>query len=299
MRYLHENKMKRVIEDDRNITLQRLIDVVDKALTISLAAQLCARGNKLDVAQRLARERGTASYRELVSASGGSGYLNFQWISESLIRVHSELNKVDLESFWILVRAEQSTSAVYQTPLRAALTPMHSGVSAVRTNLAELFKQYPGNKIGVDCLEFLRQLQESLQVIEVTISKLLSLSPPAGKKFSSLITWRVVLVAFSLFIVTLPLFYWMKHGGPKTTPAAIESHVSQDVASVKATAKSDPISLPAVVFGNVIPLASNVLLLVSAFLTVLSAFSRSTSGDIKRTITELTKAAKILGRLKA
>src|ERR1700682_5714806 len=136
-------------EDAKNTTIKRLHEVVEEALTISLFAQLFARGKTRDQARQILDARNTPEYQALISSSGVSGYLSFQWISESLLKVASELSKVDLASFWVLVEAGRETTGVYEKPLKAAALPLTEPTSGVRTNLDKLFAKYPDNNIGL------------------------------------------------------------------------------------------------------------------------------------------------------
>ncbi len=283
--------------DSRDVTLQRLSEVVDEALTTSLVAQLCARGTALEAARRNVPERDTPNYKKLITPDGRSGYLEFQWIAQSLQNVSVELARVDLRSFWTMVSAGRGTRAVYEVHLQDARKPLNDGISGVKHNLERLFDAYPGNKIGVESLEMLKRLQDSVVVIEETISELLLLSPPAVPPVKSRITWKWVLAVFLLFLLTLPVFYWLKARSTTKQSSAVSERLTRDVVSVRTAAQRAPATLPSVIFKDVIPLTSNILLLISALLGLARAFAADARSDTKKMSENLINVAETLRKI--
>jgi hypothetical protein len=291
--------MAKIRHDSRDAAIRELLDVIAEAVEVSLIAQLYARGNDSESARRLARQRDTPEYRKLTSPDGASGYLAFQWISQSLLKTAKSISEVDLQAFWVLVDVGQDTSKVYATPLRTALKPLDEGLSGVRQNLAQLFAQYPSNKIGIDSLTILKRLDEFIDTVETSIKKLLLLSPPAPAPIKSkLISWKTVLLVFVIALLTLPVFYWYKASDTGAGTQTFQARAASDAVAIKEAAKETPASLAKVVFTDVIPGASNALLLLSALLGIVRAFSSDARKDTKKMIEELSGAAKKLQEIK-
>ena len=291
--------MSKIRPDSRANAIGQLQDVLKEALELSLAAQLCARGNDVSKARCLAKASDSPEYKRLISPDGSSGYLAFQWISESLLSVSTHVAQIDLRSFWLLVEAGKDTTNVYETHLQAALGPLDDGLSAVRKNLDELFAEYPKNKIGVEALDMLKQLGESVNVIHDSIEKLLLLSPPAKAPIKYRLTWRVVAAVFLVALLTLPVFYWQKNGGTAASTSAVANKVRSDVEAVQIAAEEAPNTLPKLIFKDIVPAASNLLLLLGALLGIFRAFTGDSRSDSKKMIEELTGAAERLRKIKA
>jgi hypothetical protein len=81
-----------------------------------------------------------------------------------------------------------------------------------------------------------------------------------------------------------------RNGSEDPLPVKIE----RDIQVVQQTAKENPASLPKLFFSEIVPVFSNILLLISVLLGIVRAFSTDSRKDTKRMSEELTKAAKIL-----
>lgn len=277
--------------DSRDETLRHLEELLSDTLRISLVVQLCARGSSLKQAIKQLGDMDDTSYKKLTTGDGGSGYLNFQWISESLLKVQMALSKINLSDFWAFVEAKQDTRKVYEVHLEAALIPLNDNSSGVRRNLKELYDEYPNNKVTSESLPLLKQIKDSADRIEATIKKLLSLSPPA-KRRTPQISRKLVIGTFVLFILSLPIFYWLKLDS--RSPSSVATQITRDVEVVQKTAVDNPIGLPKLILTEITPMASNLLLLVSALLGIGRAFSKDSQKDTTKMSDELTKAAKTL-----
>jgi len=167
--------------------------------------------------------------------------------------------------------------------------------SGIKKNLNDLYSEYPGNKVTSESLPILRQIQEATVKIEEIIGELLSLSPPAKRKTFA-VSRRTVFVLFVLSLLSIPFFYWIGAESDNNS-TGVSTKIEQDVSTIKATAEKSPANLPKLIFSEVLPMASNILLLISVALGLIRAFSRDSLKDTKRMSDELTKAAKLLREL--
>jgi hypothetical protein len=282
------------VEDSRDVTLENLDSLLENSLRASLIAQLCARGDSLNEAVEKYSKLSDAQRKELAKPDGRSGFLEFQWVADSLIKVRLAVSKIVLRDFWEFVRAGRPTNSVYESHLKSALGPINDSISGIRPNLETLYKGYPGNKVTGESLPLLRQIQESTNQIEMTIDKLLALSPPAKRRIPR-VSLRLVIGVLFLAIASIPLFYWIStDNGPAHSLSAT---VDRDISAVQQAVKEKPLDLPKVIFADVIPMLSNVLLLVTALLAVIRACSSDARKDTKRMSEELTAAAEILRKV--
>lgn len=159
----------KITKDSRDETLRDLIKLLNDALRASIIAQLCARGNTLEDAIEKYKNLNEEQIKSLITPSAGSGYLDFQWIAESILKVHAYISSINLQDFWEFVRAKQPTNNVYESHLNSALKPINNSISGIRKNLQDLYSEYPGNKVTGEALPLLRQVQESTDRIEGTI----------------------------------------------------------------------------------------------------------------------------------
>ena len=290
------NRKTNIVEDFRGEALRNLSGLLDEALRASLIAQLCARGKSLSEAKESYKNLSKDEVQTLVKPSGGSGYLEFQWISESILEIKASISHINLNDFWEFVRARKNTSSVYGSHLNSALKPINNTTSGIKTNLDALYGGYPGNKVTSELLPILRQIQEATTKIEEIIRELLSLSPPAQRKTPS-ISRKTVVMLFLISLLSVPLLYWIgAESGDNSTSVATK--IEEDVAALQSTVKDSPTSIPKLVFAKMVPMVSNILLLISAALGLTRAFSRDSVKDTKRMSEELTKAAKLLRDLK-
>jgi len=283
----------KVVEDSRDETLQDLIKLLDDALRASLIAQLCARGNSLKKAVDTYHQLSNGQLKELITPSGASGYLEFQWVAESIFKVRAAISSIKLHDFWELVRAKQLTTNVYESHLTAALRPINDSTSGIKTNLQDLYKEYPHNKVTSESLPLLRQIQEATEKIEATIRKLILLSPPAKPKIPR-IPLKYIYGVFLLALLSIPWFYWWNVDSENGTVNPLTIKIERDIHNVQRTAKEDPANLPRLFFSEIVPVFSNILLLITALLGIARAFSSDSRKDTKRMSEELTKAAQIL-----
>lgn len=287
--------MSKVRRDSRDEALKRLLQVADGSLTLCLAAQLCARGSSLASARQQAKERDTREYHRLVRSDGASGFLAFQWIAESLIKSIKHLSQVDIDSFWLLAEAARPTANVYETHLRAAILPLNDGLSSVWRNLENLFQAYPNNNIGVDSLTLLKELQDSVRLLEGSIHTLLKLSPPSKATLWSRITWKTVALAILIAVASIPPLYWYKNRATTSSADELAEHASSDILRIKQTAKDAPTAVPSLIVVEIVPPVSSGLLLVGALLFVARLFIRTPRTDLKRTGRALSNALRRLG----
>lgn len=290
------NRKTNIVEDSRDETLRNLAGLLDEALRASLIAQLCARGTSLLEAKESYKNLSKDEVQTLINPVGGSGYLEFQWISESILKTKASVSRINLSDFWEFVRAGKNTNNVYESHLNSALAPLNNPTSGIKSNLNDLYKGYPGNKVTSESLPILRQIQESTSKIEEIINELLHLSPPAKRKAPA-VSKKTVAILFLVSLLSIPLLYWVgAESGDSST--SVTTRIEQDVTALKSTAKESPASVPKLLFTEMVPMISNILLLISAALGLLRAFSRDSIKDTKRMSEELTKAAKLLRDLK-
>ncbi|MBH0012436.1 hypothetical protein I6F66_10045 [Pseudoalteromonas sp. NZS100_1] len=289
------NKKKNAVKNSRDEILKNLSDLLEEALRASLIAQLCARGKSLSEAKEGYQNLTEKEVETLIEPEGASGYLNYQWISESIVKAKEKISEINLQDFWEFVRAEKNTNNIYESHLKAAQLIINNRTSGLQKNIKELYDKYPENKVTRESLPIIRQIQEAAKKIEYTIEQLLSLSPPA-KRRALVVSRKFVIVLFMLSLISIPLLYWI---GAEIADSSegVSSKIEQDVSTIKATAEKSPANLPKLVFSEVVPLASNILLLISIALGLIRTFSHDSLKDTKRMSKELTKAAKLLREL--
>lgn len=289
------SKNTNIVKDSRDETLQNLMGFLNDALRASLIAQLCARGKSLKEAIEDYQQLTDDQIKTLIKPDGGSGYLDFQWISESILKTRASVSAIDLHDFWEFVRAGKNTRNVYESHLEAALQPINDTTSGIKKNLNDLYENYPGNKVTSESLPILRQIQEATNKIEKIIQELLVLSPPARRK-TPRVSRSVVITLFVFSLLSIPLFYWL---GAATDDniTEVSSKIERDISAIKQTAEEAPTNLPKLIFTEMVPLFSNILLLISVAIGLIRAFSRDSLKDTKRMSEELTKAAKLLREL--
>ena len=286
-----------LIKDSRNKILKILNELLDETLRASLIAQLCARGSSLDDAIKKYKKLTKKDLSILIASTGRSGYLEFQWISESIIEAKSNINKINLNDFWEFVRAGRSTKKVYEDHLISALKTINDNTSGIHVNLQNLYKGYPANSVTSDSLPILRRIQEATYKIEHTINKLLNLSPPAKRRVP-IVSSRLIIGMFIIAILSIPFFYWLSDYNTIETNITVSSKVVNNIDDVRRISKENPVSLPKYIFTNIIPMSSNVLFAVSALLGLIRAFSSNSQKNTNKMSEELVKAAKLLRELK-